>query len=158
MGERITMRDVRPADLDIVAGIFTRAQRTLAFLPQLHSEAEDRAFVRAHLFPTCRIRLAVLDRRACGFVALDGIWIRQLHVDPGHFGMGIGSTLIRDAKHLGDRLELWTFQDNRRARHLYERHGFVAAECTDGTGNAERVPDVRYVWEKARDQSATFAE
>ena len=148
MSDKITMRDAAKPDLDIVAGIFSRARRTLTFVPELHSEEEDRTFVRSELFKTCHIRLAFFDKRACGFVALDHGWIRQMHVDPGHFGKGIGSALIRDAKCQTDRLELWCFQDNKRARQLYERHGFKPAEFTDGAGNAEQTPDVRYVWER----------
>jgi len=43
-------------------------------------------------------------------------------------------------------LELWTFQVNDGARRFYERHGFRAVEVTDGAGNEERQPDVRYAW------------
>ena len=45
-----------------------------------------------------------------------------------------------------DGFSLWTFQQNLRARRFYERHGFVAVEETDGLGNEERAPDVRYLW------------
>ncbi len=144
------IRDATPFDLDIVAGIFTRARRTLAFLPEMRIEDEDRRLVRNTLFTTCRIRLAFFDKRACGFTAISKSWIRQLHVDPGHFGLGVGSALIRDAQARSDRLELWCFQENARARQLYERNGFEAVEFTDGGGNEEKVPDVRYVWQKAK--------
>jgi len=40
---------------------------------------------------------------------------------------------------------LWAFQRNQRARVFYEHRGFVAAEFTDGAGNEEREPDMRYV-------------
>jgi GNAT superfamily N-acetyltransferase len=43
-------------------------------------------------------------------------------------------------------LELWTFQVNESARRFYERHGFTEVEHTDGAGNEEREPDVRYAW------------
>ena len=45
---------------------------------------------------------------------------------------------------------LWTFQVNARARRFYERNGFVAVEFTEGSGNQERQPDVRYEWPAAR--------
>jgi hypothetical protein len=35
---------------------------------------------------------------------------------------------------------------NVGARCFYERHGFTAVEMTDGAGNDERQPDVRYAW------------
>ena len=46
----------------------------------------------------------------------------------------------------GGSRQLWTFQDNARARRFYEARGFVAEEFTDGAGNEEKTPDVRYVW------------
>ena len=146
MSDRIVMRDATKSDLDIVAGIFSRARRTLTFVPELHSEAEDRDFVRDVMFKTCHVRLAFYDKRACGFVAIKDNWIHQMHVDPGHVGKGVGSALIRDAKCLTERIELWCFRDNKRARQLYERHGFKPVEETDGAGNEEKMPDVRYVW------------
>ena len=148
MTEKISIRKVTKDDLFIVAGIFTRARQTLTFLPRLHSEDDDLVFVRTHLFPNCKIRLAFHDRRACGFVALEKGWIRQLHVDPTRFGLGAGSALIRNAQTDHDRLELWCFQENTRARTLYERFGFEAVEFTDGAANDEKAPDVRYVWER----------
>ena len=45
-----------------------------------------------------------------------------------------------------DGFSLWTFQKNEGARRFYERHGFDAVELTDGSGNMEREPDVRYAW------------
>ena len=41
---------------------------------------------------------------------------------------------------------LWTFQDNAGARRFYDRHGLRAVELTDGAGNEEKMPDVRYAW------------
>ena len=35
-------------------------------------------------------------------------------------------------------------QRNAGARRFYERNSFVAVEFTDGNGNEEREPDVRY--------------
>jgi hypothetical protein len=31
---------------------------------------------------------------------------------------------------------------------FYERHGFMAIEFTDGSGNEEKEPDVLYRWTK----------
>ena len=43
-------------------------------------------------------------------------------------------------------MQLWTFQQNARARRFYEERGFRAVEFTDGEGNEEKTPDVRYEW------------
>ncbi len=82
-----------------------------------------------------------------GFCSLGTGWIEHLYVAPGHTGHGFGSRLVRLAL---DRqpggLQLWTFQVNADARRFYERHGFRAVQMTDGAGNEERQPDVRYAW------------
>ena len=46
--------------------------------------------------------------------------------------------------------EFWVFQQNERARRFYELHGCVAVELTDGEGNEERTPDIRYEWRPSR--------
>ena len=59
----------------------------------------------------------------------------------------LGSRLVELAKSRRPAgLQLWTFVTNIEARRFYERHGFVAAEMTDGSGNEEKEPDVRFVW------------
>jgi hypothetical protein len=45
-----------------------------------------------------------------------------------------------------DGLQLWTFWANGPARRFYLRHGFTEVERTDGSGNEEHEPDVRYTW------------
>jgi GNAT superfamily N-acetyltransferase len=75
-------------------------------------------------------------------------WVDQLYVAPDRLGEGIGRRLLELAQSRAgaDGLQLWTFQVNERARRFYERNGFELAEMTDGSGNEEREPDVRYVW------------
>ena len=74
-------------------------------------------------------------------------WLDHLYLAPGKTGRGAGSQLVRLAKERRPGgLQLWTFQVNVGARRFYERHGFTASEFTDGAGNEEHTPDVRYVW------------
>ena len=76
-------------------------------------------------------------------------WVDQLYVATDWQGLGIGRQLLDMAKERSEGdLQLWTFQVNDRARRFYERNGFVIAELTDGQGNQEREPDVRYVWSR----------
>ena len=63
-------------------------------------------------------------------------------------GAGLGKRLIDHAKGLRDRLRLWTFVANTRARAFYQREGFVEVERSDGD-NEEGLPDVRYEWRAA---------
>ncbi|MFJ3668534.1 GNAT family N-acetyltransferase [Streptomyces sp. NPDC090106] len=82
-----------------------------------------------------------------GMMVLNGGLLSQLYLAPDWRGRGIGDRFIRLAKDRSpDGLHLWAFQVNEPARRFYERHGFVAVEYTDGSGNEEREPDVRYEW------------
>ncbi|MFE0387228.1 GNAT family N-acetyltransferase [Streptomyces bungoensis] len=82
-----------------------------------------------------------------GVMVLNGELLSQLYLDPGWRGRGLGDRFVELAKERSpDGLTLWTFQVNKPAHRFYERHGFVAVEHTDGSGNEEREPDVRYVW------------
>ncbi|MFB7498055.1 GNAT family N-acetyltransferase [Streptomyces sp. NPDC056161] len=83
-----------------------------------------------------------------GVMVLDGTLLSQLYLDPGWRRRGIGDRFVGLAKERSPGgLTLWTFQVNEPAHRFYERHGFVAVEFTDGSGNEEREPDVRYVWQ-----------
>ncbi|MFE9610566.1 GNAT family N-acetyltransferase [Streptomyces sp. NPDC006012] len=83
-----------------------------------------------------------------GVMVLNGGLLSQLYLDPGWRGRGIGDRFVGLAKERSPGgLTLWAFQVNKPAHRFYERHGFAAVEFTDGSGNEEREPDVRYVWQ-----------
>jgi len=44
------------------------------------------------------------------------------------------------------KLGVWSYQNNERASHFYERAGFVEVIRTDGEGNDAHLPDIRYEW------------
>ena len=82
-----------------------------------------------------------------GLMVLGPGEIDQLYLDPDWRGRGLGDQLVELAQQLfPSGLSLWTFQVNEAAGRFYARHGFLAVERTDGAGNEEREPDVRYVW------------
>ena len=83
-----------------------------------------------------------------GHCALLPGWIDHLYVDPIYHGNGIGTALVTIAQREQDELRLYTFQSNVPARRLYEKHGFVVEELTDGRRNEEKMPDVTYFWAK----------
>jgi NTE family protein len=81
-----------------------------------------------------------------GFVAFGGGEVEHLYVAPGRQGAGIGAALLGLAQARAERLELWVFARNSRARAFYERRGFRLVRETDGSENEERTPAARYRW------------
>jgi GNAT superfamily N-acetyltransferase len=93
---------------------------------------------------------------ACVFQQQDDIWgalLDNLHVLPGSTGQGIGAGLLRAAQQrtaaaARQRLHLWVFEANGRARRFYERHGARAADCQVAEViPGVFVPEVRYVFD-----------
>jgi GNAT superfamily N-acetyltransferase len=146
--EDVLIRAARPEDAAAIADVHIAARRAaMPYLPELYSHADTRGWFASHVLPTCAVWVAEREGRVVGFAALAGQTLEHLYVRPGHQGRGIGGALLEVARlESPDRLELWTFQRNEAARRFYERRGFGVAELTDGSGNEEREPDVRYVW------------
>jgi GNAT superfamily N-acetyltransferase len=141
---RATEDDVRE-----IAGLFRRSFGTLDFLPTLHTPEEDRAFFGAYVRDE-EVWVWEEDGRVLGFAALTADRLEHIYVDPEAHNRGIGSTLLARAKERRPQgFDLWTFQRNAGARRFYDRHGLREVERTDGSGNEEREPDMRYEWRPA---------
>ena len=87
----MSLRPARAADAPAITRVFQAArEHSLAFLPKLHTDAEDHAFFaegrRARRRHGRRGR-----RRVVAFLALDGDEVDHLYVDPGHHRQGLGS-------------------------------------------------------------------
>ena len=95
----------------------------------------QRSHYRTH-FPGAEHRIVLHDREPVGRIwvlrAEDEIRLLDIAILPEHRGRGIGTRLIRslqrDARTAGAPLRHSVEVDNHRARHLYERLGFVAIE------------------------------
>lgn len=136
--------------MDAAARVHRAAfDQALPRLTGLHTPDEDRWFYRERMFVTCTLWGAFDGAAMTGVIAFHDDWIEQLYVLPAAQGRGIGSALLEIAKRRAERLQLWTFQRNARARRFYEARGFVPVEQTDGSGNEEKEPDVRYLWKRA---------
>jgi len=144
----ISLRDGRPDDAAQLGPLFTASRQVLDFLPALHTPDEDLAFIAGHILPNFRITVAELDGRIAGYMAEAPNWIEQLYLKPDQLRQGIGSALVSAAQSRNEWLELWCFAQNLRGRAFYERHGFVVIEETDGSGNEEGAPDIRYRWDR----------
>ena len=120
----------------------------------VHSEQEDRQWFATEVLPKLEVWVAEADGAPVGVMVLGPGWVNHLYVLREWTGRAIGTRLLELAKaRQPEALELWTFQSNRGAQRFYERHGFVPVEETDGSGNEERAPDVRYRWAASMSKS-----
>jgi len=150
MATRFRCRQATFDDAGGVATVFSLSSRLLTFLPMLHTVEEDRRFIENVILKECEVIVAEGDAGIVSFLALNGEEIRLLYSHPDFIGSGAGSLLLDAVKKSSVvALELWCFQANARARRFYEDRGFRAVRFTDGRDNEEKVPDVRYRWERA---------
>jgi GNAT superfamily N-acetyltransferase len=146
---RFRLRHAKDEDANAIAELFSASYRLLTFLPLLHTIEEIRGFVAGVMLRECAVTVVEDDTGVVAFLAQQGEEVRQLYTRPDRIGRGAGTQLIEAAKSSGvAALELWCFQANARARRFYEARGFRAIRFTDGAGNEERTPDVRYRWQR----------
>jgi putative acetyltransferase len=149
MAKRFRCRQATLDDAGGIAAVFSSSLRLLTFLPMLHTVEEDRQFIENVILKECEVIVAESDAGIVSFLARHGEEIRLLYSHPDFIGSGAGSLLLDAVKKSGvAALDLWCFQDNERARRFYEERGFRAVRFTDGQDNEEKVPDVRYRWER----------
>ena len=141
------LRLATPEDASAIATLMRTTFRvSLPFLPDFHTAAQDLAYVSGHLIAETTVWVAEIEGLIAGYVAFRPDWIDHLYIHPERQGQGIGPALLAKAMRDGAPKQLWAFQQNARARRFYEARGFEAVEFTDGAGNEEKTPDVRYVW------------
>ncbi|CAL9425744.1 histone acetyltransferase [Streptomyces griseomycini] len=145
----VVRRAVSSADADAAAGVWLRSfAAALPTVVRPRSDDEVHAYFRHVLVPLRETWVAEIpDGDVVGVMVLEGEELAQLYLAPDWRGRGLGDRFVTLAKERSPGgLSLWTFQVNAPAHRFYERHGFTAVERTDGDGNEEREPDVRYVW------------
>ncbi len=145
----LTLRPAGADDATVMADLYSAAR--VAAVPQmpaaLHTNEEDRAWMAARLADRHEGWLAEQDGELVGFALITPTWLDHLFVRAELTGQGIGSALLDLVKALRPQgFCLWVFESNVGARRFYERHGLVALERTDGSGNEEKSPDVRMAW------------
>jgi len=140
------LRRATADDAPAMGTLHILAMRTLTFLPQLHTTEEAMAWMAGEILPNQEAWVAEVADDVVGYIVFTDDWINQLYVHPDHHTQGLGAALLAHVLATGTPKQLWTFQQNERARRFYEARGFEAVEFTDGAGNEEKTPDVRYVW------------
>ncbi len=141
------LRDARPEDAPAMAAILTDWLTRTPWLPNLHTPSQNQAFC-GKLIDQKAVTVAEQNRQVVGFLAQRAAEIDALYVAQQARRQGIGHALVSAAKAKQSRLDLWTFQANLEARAFYAREGFVELRRTDGQGNDEKLPDIRYSWER----------
>jgi GNAT superfamily N-acetyltransferase len=141
------LRQLGLEDMDAAARVVRAAfDHALPSLAGLHTFQEDLWFLRERVFEICEVWGAFDSAGMTGIIAFRKDWIDQLYVLPDAQRRGIGAELLQVAKSSFDRLQLWTFQRNVRARRFYEARGFALVQETDGARNEEKAPDACYLW------------
>jgi len=148
------IRQARHTDAGECAQVYLRSRAfALPTVPLVHEPREVRRWMADEVVGRTDMWVAEVDGTVVGFMVLDhgrgdAGWIEHLYLDPAWIGRRLGERFVQLAKErLTAGVELWTFQANEAAARFYERHGFVAAERTNGAGNEERAADVRYIWQ-----------
>lgn len=138
--------DATPADAPAIAAILGAWNRETAWMPKLHSPAEDLGFAQ-HLIANRTTRV-LRAPDVIGFLARLGDDVEALYLSPTARGQGYGAQLLAEAKAACPQLTLYTFQANLPAQRFYAREGFTEIARSDGADNDERLPDLRLVWRK----------
>ncbi|MEU8027093.1 GNAT family N-acetyltransferase [Streptomyces sp. NPDC049099] len=149
MTGEVVLRRAVAEDSRAAAEVYLRSfDAALPTVVRAHTDDEVREYIRDVVVPLRETWVAEADGAGIvGLMVLGQEVLSQLYLDPGWRGRGIGDRFVALAKERNPGgLSLWTFQVNKPAHRFYERHGFTAVEFTDGSGNEEREPDVRYVW------------
>ena len=141
------IRRARLDDLPAIVRIFRESRaEAMPWLPVLHTPEEEAAHFAGRLEDGQDV-FVFDDGEVVGFAVLHGDELDGLYVAPEAQRQGVGAALFRHAQELRpERFGFWVFRDNAGARRFYESHGAHVLYETDGAGNEERTPDVRYEW------------
>ena len=121
-------------------------------VPVVHDDSDVRRWMADEVIAHADVTVAEVDGMVVGLMVLSADakrrsgWIEQLYLDPAWIGRGLGEQFVDRAKSAHARGPAAV--DLRRSTTLRvgstQRLGFDEVEQTDGAGNEEREPDVRY--------------
>lgn len=146
------LRRARPEDAEAIAEVWLAS--FAAALPTVrlaHTDDEVRGWIAEVVVGRLETWVAEARAEIVGLMTVNNGWIEQLYIRRDWWRRGLGRRFVELAKERSPGgLQLWCFQVNGPARRFYEANGFVVAEMTDGAGNEEREPDIRYEWAGGR--------
>lgn len=146
----LTPRRATASDGAGIATVYLRSTAKLGFLPRRHG-AEDMWRHFQSLTQSHETWIVEHAGRIAAFLVVTPGEIEHLYVHPSHQGIGLGSTLLGQAKAILDnRFQLWTFCQNKQACRFYAHHGLKVSVRTDGRRNEEKLPDIQFVWDGER--------
>lgn len=148
----LAIRPARSTDAGKLGAMISEAVAANTWKPKLHTGAEDVAHM-SNLIDHGWVSVCERAHQVAGFIALDEQRVQSLYVANNAQNYGIGNALLDHAKTQQTRLELWKFEANEGALRFYRRHGFSEVERTDGTGNDEGLPDIKFQWQRKSEET-----
>ena len=144
----IIVKTAKAGDVEAIACLHRSCfATTYPTFQKLHTQDEDTEHF-AEILRENEMYVAEIDGQLVGYCAFGNGWLNDLYVAQAHQFRGIGTRFLQKIKQSNNEIQLWTFQINLNAHRFYERNGFSAVEETDGSGNEQRQPDVRYLWRR----------
>ena len=118
------------------------------WMPRIHTRDDDFGFCRK-LVETTEVWVAN-PSTGFGFLARHENSIDAFYLSSELRRQGWGTALLDAIRQDRDHLTLWTFQANNEAVAFYKAQGFQISDVTDGSGNAEKLPDYFMTWTRTR--------
>lgn len=140
---------VRAGDGRAISTILSDWIAESKWMPNVHTIEEHKGY-GAWLMKVSDVSVALAEDRVVGFMSLQDSDIQALYLSPDYRDFGIGRAFLNAAKSDVEKLGLWTFQKNTKARTFYLRNGFIEDQRTDGAGNDEKLPDIHFQWMRDR--------
>jgi ribosomal protein S18 acetylase RimI-like enzyme len=145
--KKVTISPGEPLHAGPIGSILSATNDQMSWLPRVHSSAEEIKYA-GDMIEAGWIKVAKLDGKVVGFIAVYEETIYALYVLPDLQNQGIGTQLLDTAKADNDTLKLWSYAENTQATRFYRLRGFVDVDRTDGSGNEAGLPDICFEWSK----------
>jgi len=147
MNRSCFIRDANKTDMPVCAAILNDWIDETSWMPRVHDREDVERYYRDIVFRERQVKIADVDGRACAFMALsDDAYITALYAGRDYRRAGLGKGLVDHAKTIfPDRLNLWTFDENRDAQRFYRREMFTEVRRTNDD-NEEKLPDILFQW------------